>query len=154
MDMADGCDLASMVPIEGATFIMGSDRHYPEEAPATPVRVDGFLIDPTPVTNRQFTRFVAETGYVTFAEQAPDPAHYPGALPEMLQPGSLLFTMPAGPVSLDGWENWWGFSFGADWRHPRGPESDLAGLEQGASHGSRMGTGRARRAGWQGLCLG
>ena len=127
--MADSYDRAAMIAIEGATFTMGSDRHYPEEAPATPVRVDGFLIDPTPVANRQFARFVDETGYVTFAEKAPDPKQYPGAPPEMLRAGSLLFSMPKGPVSLNDWGSWWAFAFGADWRHPRGPESDLTGLE-------------------------
>jgi formylglycine-generating enzyme required for sulfatase activity len=73
-----------MVWIEGGTFLMGSDRHYPEEAPAHQVRVDGFWIDRTSVTNRQFREFVKTTGYVTFAEIAPDPKDYPGALPHML----------------------------------------------------------------------
>jgi sulfatase modifying factor 1 len=62
-----------MVWIEGGTFRMGSDRHYPEEAPAHHVRVDGFWIDRTPVTNRQFREFVKATGYVTIAEIAPTP---------------------------------------------------------------------------------
>ena len=68
-----------MVWIPGGTFRMGSDRHYPEEAPVHQVSVDGFWMDRTPVTNREFRRFVAETGYVTFAEKAPDPKDYPGA---------------------------------------------------------------------------
>ena len=67
-----------MVWVEGGTFRMGSDRHYPEEAPAHHVRVDGFWIDRTPVTNRQFREFVKATGHVTFAEIPPDPNDYPG----------------------------------------------------------------------------
>jgi formylglycine-generating enzyme len=80
-----------MVWIAGGTFRMGSDRHYQEEAPAHQVRVDGFWIDRTPVTNRQFREFVKATGYVTFAEIRPDPKDYPGALPHMLRAGSLVF---------------------------------------------------------------
>ena len=64
---------ADMVWIPGGTFHMGSDRHYAEESPVHRVVVDGFWIDRTPVTNRQFRRFVASTGHITFAEIAPDP---------------------------------------------------------------------------------
>jgi hypothetical protein len=78
-----------MVWIPGGTFRMGSDRHYPEEAPVHRVTVDGFWMDRTPVTNREFRAFVEATGYVTFAEIAPDPKDYPGALPHMLKVGSL-----------------------------------------------------------------
>ena len=78
---------ANMVFIPGGTFRMGSDKHYAEEAPAHRVTVDGFWIDPTPVTNAQFRRFVEATGYVTWAEIAPDPKDYPGALPHMLKAG-------------------------------------------------------------------
>ena len=85
---------ADMIRIRGGTFRMGSDRHYPEEAPGHSVTVDGFWIDPTPVTNAQFRAFVAATGYVTWAEIAPDPKDYPGALPEMLKAGGLVFTPP------------------------------------------------------------
>lgn len=83
-----------MVLIPGGTFRMGSDRHYPEEAPAHRVTVPPFWIDRTPVTNREFRRFVNATAYVTVAEVAPDPKDYPGALPNMLKPGSLVFTPP------------------------------------------------------------
>src|SRR3984893_2138831 len=77
----------NMVSIPGGTFRMGSDRHYPEEAPAHNVTVDGFWIDPTPVTNAQFRAFVQATGYVTWAQVAPDPKDYPGAKPNMLKAG-------------------------------------------------------------------
>ncbi|MGA8886125.1 MAG: SUMF1/EgtB/PvdO family nonheme iron enzyme, partial [Pseudolabrys sp.] len=83
-----------MVRIPGGTFRMGSDRHYPEEAPVHHVTVDGFWIDRSPVTNREFRKFVNATNYVTFAEKVPDPKDYPGALPHMLKPGSLVFTPP------------------------------------------------------------
>jgi sulfatase modifying factor 1 len=85
------------------------------------VRVDGFWMDRTPVTNRDFRKFVQETGYVTLAEQAPDARDYPNALPHMLQPGSLVFVQPGHPVDLRDWSSWWSFTFGANWREPYGP---------------------------------
>ena len=84
-----------MVWVAGASFVMGSDNHYPEEAPAHEVSVDGFWIDATPVTNAQFQRFVATTGHVTVAEQTPNAADYPGAKPELLVPASAVFRRPA-----------------------------------------------------------
>nr|WP_256459126.1 SUMF1/EgtB/PvdO family nonheme iron enzyme [Bradyrhizobium sp. 41S5] len=84
----------TLLLIPGGTFRMGSDGHYPEDAPVHRVSVDGFWIDRTPVTNRQFREFVEATGYVTFAEIAPDPKDYPGALPHMLKASSLVFSPP------------------------------------------------------------
>src|SRR5277367_263609 len=81
-----------MVWIAGGTFRMGSDKHYPEEAPSHRVSVDEFWIDRTPVTNRQFKAFVKATGHITTAQIVPDPAHYPDALPEMIFAGSLVFS--------------------------------------------------------------
>jgi formylglycine-generating enzyme required for sulfatase activity len=118
-----------MVWIAGGTFRMGSDRHYREEAPAHRVGVDGFWIDRTPVTNRQFRAFVAATGYLTFAEIAPRPEDYPGALPGMLRAGSLVFSPPERAVDLRDWSQWWTFRFGACWRHPYGPRSSIGGLD-------------------------
>src|SRR5678815_2181398 len=89
--------------VAGGTFRMGSDKHYPEEAPSHFAKVDGFWIDRKPVTNAEFRRFVEATGHVTFAEIAPDPKDYPGALPEMLYPASLVFTSPKGAVDLRNW---------------------------------------------------
>src|SRR6266550_8895217 len=111
--------------IPGGTFRMGSDRHYPEEAPVHRVRVDDFWMDRTPVMNRQFKEFVKATGYVTFAEIPPDPNDYPGALPHMLYAGSLVFTPPAQVHGLQDWSQWWSFMKGADWRHPYGPKSNV-----------------------------
>jgi formylglycine-generating enzyme len=121
---------AGMIWIPGGTFRMGSNRYYPEEAPPHRVRVDGFLMDETPVTNREFAKFVAATGHVTFAEIAPDPRDYPGAKPEMLKAGSLVFTPTAGPVSLRNWSLWWKFEFGAHWRKPNGGDSTIEGLDE------------------------
>lgn len=118
-----------LVRIPGGMFHMGSDRHYQEEAPAHRVSVDAFRIDRMPVTNRQFTAFVSATGHVTFAERAPDPKDYPGALPHMLYAGSLVFTPPARAVNLRDWSQWWQFLKGANWRHPYGPESNIDGLD-------------------------
>ena len=109
-----------MIRLPGGTFMMGSDRHYVEEAPRHVVRVDGFWIDRCPVTNAQFAAFVEATGHVTSAEIAPDPKDYPGALPEMCKAGSLLFTPTDGPVDLADWSQWWRFEFGVDWRCPQG----------------------------------
>ena len=118
-----------MLYVPGGTFRMGSDRHYPEEAPVHRVTVDPFWMDRTPVTNRQFREFVNSTGYVTFAEIPPDPKDYPGALPHMLYAGSLVFSPPARPVDLRNWSEWWTFLKGADWRHPYGPNSNINGLD-------------------------
>jgi formylglycine-generating enzyme len=119
----------NMVWIPSGTFRMGSDRHYPEEAPAHRVAVSGFRIDRTPVTNRQFKEFVRATGHVTFAEISPDPKNYPGALPHMLYAGSLVFTPPGHPVDLKNWSEWWKFLKGANWRHPYGAKSNIHGLD-------------------------
>ena len=104
---------------------MGSDQHYPEEAPAHPVTVDGFWIDPHPVTNAEFARFVRATRYVTVAERPADPARYPGARPELLVPASSVFRSPDHPVPLTDPYQWWTYVPGADWRHPDGPGSSI-----------------------------
>jgi sulfatase modifying factor 1 len=120
---------ADMIHVQGGTFRMGSDKHYPEEAPAHRVTVDGFWIDRTPVTNRAFRPFVEATGYVTFAEIAPQAKDYPGALPHMLKAGSLVFNPPAHAVNLRDWSQWWAFRFGANWRKPYGPGSSIKELD-------------------------
>ncbi len=118
-----------MVWIAGGPFRMGSERHYPEEAPVHRVTVGPFWIDRTPVTNREFRRFVEATGYVTLAEVAPDAKDYPGALPHMLRPGSLVFTPPGRAVDLNDWSQWWRFEFGANWRRPYGRGRSNQGLD-------------------------
>jgi len=117
-----------MIWIPGGVFRMGSDHHYPEEAPAHKVKVQGFWIDPHTVTNREFLRFVEATGHVTLAEKSANEADYPGAKPEMLAPSSVVFRKTAGPVDLGNPYSWWTYLPGADWRHPRGPDSSLQDL--------------------------
>jgi sulfatase modifying factor 1 len=117
-----------MAWIPGGTFHMGSDHHYAEEAPVHSVSVDGFWIYRTPITNRDFLKFVNATGYVTFAELKPQVEDYSGALPHMLRAGSLVFTPPKHPVDLHNSAEWWSFKFGANWRRPYGPRSSIAGL--------------------------
>ena len=116
-----------MVWIAGGTFKMGSDRHYREEGPAHSVSVGAFWIDKYEVTNEEFARFVDATKYVTSAERPPRAEDYPGALPEMLQPASVVFHNPGHSVDLRNPYYWWTYVPGADWRHPEGPESSIEG---------------------------
>jgi sulfatase modifying factor 1 len=111
--------------IPGGTFVMGSNHHYPEEAPAHAATVDGFWIDKFAVTNLKFEQFVDETRYVTVAERPPRADEYPGAKPEMLRPASIVFQKPPARVDLRNHYNWWTYVPGADWRHPEGPKSSI-----------------------------
>lgn len=121
--------LKEMAWIPGGSFRMGSDKHYPEEAPVHSETVSGFWMDKYPVTNAEFNRFVQDTGYVTLAERVPDAAQYPGALPHLLVPGSIIFRQPQRAVDLRNHYNWWDWLPGANWRHPEGPKSSLAKRE-------------------------
>jgi formylglycine-generating enzyme len=117
-----------MVFVAGGTFRMGSDRHYPEEAPAHRVSVDGFWIDRVPVTNAQFAAFIKATRYVTAAERPLNALDYPGLPRHMLKPASLVFAPPAHVAAVNDWKQWWGLRFGASWRHPYGPGTSCQGL--------------------------
>lgn len=121
---------AGMVWVEGGAYAMGAAPLKPEEGPPRTVRVDGFWIGRTEVTNAQFARFVAATGYVTLAERPLDPAAYPGASPDALQPSSLVFTPPAQGAPARAPGDWWRVVAGADWRRPEGPGSSITGREQ------------------------
>jgi formylglycine-generating enzyme len=122
----------NMVRILGGTFTMGSDRHYPEEAPLHRVTVEAFWIDRYVVTNEEFARFVEETGYSTLCEKTPNAAtDYPGADPALLVPSSVVFSPPAQRVDLSDHYRWWSYVPGANWRHPEGPESTIEGCERG-----------------------
>ena len=131
-----------MVWIPRGTFRMGSADFYPEERPVHEVTVDGFWMDRYAVTNEQFARFVAETGYVTVAERAPSPEDFPGAPPENLIPGSMVFRKRTGPVDLRNYANWWAWVPGASWRHPKGPRA--RSTARSASGGSRRATKTSR----------
>lgn len=116
-----------MVLIKGGEFEMGSDEPMFRDArPVHRVRVRDFFMDETEVTNAQWAEFVKATNYVTVAEVAPRAEDYPGASPEMLVAGSVVFAPPSGPVSLDNHLQWWSWVPGADWRHPEGPGSSIA----------------------------
>jgi len=103
--------------------MIGNDHFYPEERPVRDASVGDVWFDPHPVTNAEFARFVEDTGHVTVAEVAPDPADFPGADPALLVPGSQVFTQTAGPVHLGNWTQWWRWQPDASWRAPQGPGS-------------------------------
>lgn len=126
--MTDSDATPGMKPIPGGTFTMGSETFYPEEAPFRRVRVGAFRMDETPVTNAQFAAFVAETGYRTLAETAPDPADYPGMDPALAAAGSLVFKMTDRPVDVSDPSQWWEWTPGANWCNPTGPDSGIEDL--------------------------
>jgi len=120
-----------MVWIPGGEFWMGSaEPMFPDARPIHKVYVDGFWMDRTTITNEQFAAFVAATGYVTAAERKADPALYPGAPPEMLEPGAPVFIPPSQPVPLNNLLNWWRWQPGARWNQPEGPGSSIAGRQK------------------------
>jgi formylglycine-generating enzyme required for sulfatase activity len=116
-----------MAWIPPGKFTMGANDGMPDERPLHDVKVKGFWMDRTEVTNDQFARFVEATGYVTTAEQKPDPALFPGAPAENLVPGSVVFTPPERVETLNDHMQWWSYVPGANWRHPEGPHSDIKG---------------------------
>src|SRR5262245_9236678 len=136
----DAAPPPGMIWISGGEFEMGTDSDLgrPEEKPAHRARVHGFWMDETEVTNEQFGKFVDATGYKTTAERAPtaeeilklSPPGTPPPPPESLVPGSLVFRTTAAPVDTRDYTQWWHWTPGADWRHPEGPGSSLAGRER------------------------
>jgi formylglycine-generating enzyme required for sulfatase activity len=124
-----------MVWIPGGEFKMGAvvNGHGNHEMPMAsndaepihPVRVDGFWMDKTVVTNAEFEKFVAATGYVTIAERKPTQEEFPDAPPENLVAGSVVFSPPDHEVPLNDHFQWWDYIKGANWRHPTGPESSI-----------------------------
>ena len=121
-EQCEGISDAQMIWVEGGTFTMGENPKYREEGPPREVTVAGFWMSRTEVTNAQFAKFVAETGYVTQAERPPP--QLPGAPPEMLEPGSAIFRVPT-PDN----PNWWAWGVGAQWRSPSGGESTIEGRD-------------------------
>lgn len=113
--------------VPGGTFVMGDHPRRPEEGPPRSTKVGAFWIDRTELTNAEFARFVAATGYVTLAERPLDAKAYPGLSADQRKPSSLVFvgatSLAAGPLK------WWAVVPGADWRHPSGPTSSIAGMD-------------------------
>ena len=116
-----------MAWIPSGKFTMGSNDGQLDERPIHDVKVKGFWMDRYEVTNDQFAKFVQETGYVTTAEQSPDPKLFPDAPKENRVPGSVVFTPPPRVETLNNHMQWWSYVKGANWRHPEGPESDIKG---------------------------
>jgi sulfatase modifying factor 1 len=121
---------AGMRWIAGGEFLLGSEDFYPEERPVRRVAVEGFWIDETPVTAASYRRFVRDTGYVTVAERALEPAEYPDADPDLLVPGSLVFRPTSAPVDLDDYSNWWHYVPGANWKRPGGKGTTINGRDR------------------------
>lgn len=130
LDLQDSEILKNMVWIPGGKFFMGSEEFYPEEKPVHEVKVDGFYMDIYEVTNEDFQEFVNETKYKTVAERPLNPKDYPGASIVDLLPGALVFKKAKGPVDLKDYRNWWQWVQGANWRHPGGPGTNIAGKEK------------------------
>ncbi|MBV8081801.1 MAG: formylglycine-generating enzyme family protein [Candidatus Eremiobacteraeota bacterium] len=119
---------AGMVWIPGGEFSMGSNNSkFADARPWHRVRVSGFWISKTPITNNQFAAFVKATHYVTVAERKPSQKDFPDAPPDKLVAGSLVFTPPQHPVELNDDAQWWRYQPGANWRHPEGPNTSIEG---------------------------
>ena len=137
---APGLTPDGMVWIPGGEFSMGSAANgrgidempmaSNDAGPVHRVRVDGFWMDATPVTNEQFEKFVKATGYITIAERTPTKEEFPTAPEENLVAGSVVFVPTDHDVPLNNHYQWWSYVKGASWRHPLGPESDLKGKEK------------------------
>jgi len=130
---ADPSDMSwtnGMVWIPGGKFAMGATDGQADEKPVHEVVVDGFWMDKTEVTNEQFDRFVRATGYITVAERKPNPEDFPGVPPDKLVAGSIVFSPPDVVGSLRDHMQWWEYVAGANWRHPEGPKSSIAGREK------------------------
>ena len=130
-----GVNQPGMVWVPGGEFTMGTDdpQAAPAERPPHRVRLDGFWMDVTEVTNDEFRRFVEATGYTTTAERPVDweqlrkqlPPGTPKPTEDRLGPGSLVFSPPDHSVSLNDQTAWWRWAPGADWRHPEGPDGTI-----------------------------
>jgi formylglycine-generating enzyme len=109
----------SLAEIPAGTFEMGTDddRGYPAdgEGPVHAVDLDAYQIGIHTVTNDDFAAFVDATGYRTTAEQYGTSFVFAGLLPDDFPPTRAVSDAP-----------WWREVEGADWRHPKGPHSDLS----------------------------
>lgn len=116
---------SDLAHIPAGEFLLGSDHHYPEEAPQHRAKVAAFQIECAPVTNRDFARFVHDTGYLTVAERPLGEDEYPQLAVDKRAAGSLVFEETDGPVDLRNWRLWWKWRAGADWQHPSGTDSNI-----------------------------
>jgi formylglycine-generating enzyme required for sulfatase activity len=120
----------------GAADPLGNDNNAvgmqatDDSRPIHRAYVDGFWMDATEVTNRQFAAFVKATGYVTVAERTPRAEEFPGAPPENLVAGAVVFSPPRHAVPLNDHFQWWSYVKGASWRHPLGPGSSIEGKDR------------------------
>jgi formylglycine-generating enzyme required for sulfatase activity len=117
-----------MVWVPPGEFDMG-DTVYREEGPLQRTRVGGFWMDRTEVSNAEFARFVAATGYVTVAERPVDTVRHPDLKGPLLQAGAVVFVMPENVQNGGDIRQWWTYRPGANWRHPGGPGTTLEGLD-------------------------
>ncbi|MCY7307491.1 MAG: formylglycine-generating enzyme family protein [Rhodoferax sp.] len=115
-----------MVWVPGGSFDLG-DTLYPEEQPLRKTTVKGFWMDRTEVTNDAFAEFVQTTGYLTVAQRPVDPRLHPGLPSDMQQPGAVVFVMPNAIQGQGNLTQWWRYIPGANWRHPGGPLTSIAG---------------------------
>jgi len=122
-------EVEGMVWIPGGSFMMGSYSGQPNEAPVRRVKLDGFYMDETEVTNAEFRKFVEATGYETIAERTPNPEDFPGVPKELLVPGAVVMRDVDGPVDLTNFPAWWEWKAGANWKHPNGPETNIEGKD-------------------------
>jgi len=120
---------ASMAPIPGGTYRIGAGAQLPEEQPGRRLRISPFCLDRTEVSNDRFAAFVAATGYVTVAERPLTVEQFPELKASERAPGSLVFQPVSGSGPIEEL-SWWHWVPGANWRHPEGPGSDLAGRGQ------------------------
>ncbi|MCF8714723.1 formylglycine-generating enzyme family protein [Joostella atrarenae] len=131
-----------MVWIPGGSYTQGARANdkfaLKHENPAHPVSVNGFFMDETEVTNKEFAKFIKETGYVTVAERPIEweeikkqvPPGTPRPHDSVLRPGSLLFKKTKNSVpNLYDFSQWWEWKIGADWKHPKGPDSSIEGKD-------------------------
>jgi formylglycine-generating enzyme len=125
-----------MVWIPGGIAVMGNDAGPPDETPPHPIAIDGFWMDTTEVTNRQFKAFVDATDYVTLPERKPELRSIQqgsglddiAILEEFNQPGSICSLQLNSLDDIDpakGAYSWWQYTLGANWKHPEGPDSSI-----------------------------
>ncbi|HUE25336.1 MAG TPA: formylglycine-generating enzyme family protein [Solirubrobacteraceae bacterium] len=107
-----------MIPLPGGAVVIGSDDRsaYPDDG-ETPreIEISPFMIDARAVSNSDFAAFISATDHVTEAERFGWSFVFGGLLPEDIAATRAVAAAP-----------WWRQVYEADWRHPEGPQSDVA----------------------------